>query len=162
MNTGKRPSLNPPLTQSDMESGGYKPKPIGNRPSPPPPQGKSGWQDKMQKFMSKQNRKGLESTINSITDIYEENEKLKQQLRDYRKEDEIQKLQDEIASMRLNTLHIFTDKEIEKKKEFAKLHYQTCKGSVRYIVTGTGIGTHTLIECTQCRAQEDITDYEGW
>ncbi|UUV47035.1 hypothetical protein [Bacillus phage vB_BanS-Thrax5] len=138
---------------------------IGKRPSlkpPTPPQGKSGWQDKMKKFMDKTNRNSLEGTIASITALYEENERLKQRLIDYSKDEELQKLQEELSNLRMNSLHIFTEDEITKKKEFAKLHYQTCKGSVRYIVTGTGIGTHTLIECCTCKKQEDITDYKGW
>jgi len=162
---GRKPTLkapSPPLAQSKMHSGGHKPKPIGNRPPPPPPQGKSGWQEKIQKFMNNKQRAGLNTVIDSITDVFEENEKLKQQLRDYRKEDEIAKLEEEINQMRLNSIHIMTTKEKVKASTFAKEHYASCKGSTRYILTGTGIGTHTLIECKNCKVQEDITDYEGW
>lgn len=170
---GKRPTLSPkptplsfhkstPLTQSSMHSGGHKPKPTGNRPPPPPPQGKSGWQDKMQKFMNKQNRVGLETTINSITDIYEENEKLKQQLRDYRKDAEIQKLQEEIYDMRLHAVTIMSPLEKDRADVFSSHHAVSCKSGIQYIVFGTGIGTNTKVKCRKCQEEQDITDYEGW
>lgn len=159
---GKRPKLSPPLLQSKMHSGGHKPKPTGNRPPPPPPQGKSGWQDKMKKFMDNKKVAGLNTILDSITALFEENESLKQKLRDYRKEDEIAKLEAEIAQMRLDTLHTLTSKEKVKATNFRKKHYESCKGNTQYILLGTGIGTATTVQCTKCGEKENITDYEGW
>lgn len=162
---GRKPTLkapSPPLAQSSMHSGGHKPKPIGNRPIPPPPQGKSGWQDKMKKFMDKTNRASLEMTLGSITAIFEENERLKQQLRDYSKDEEIQKLKEEIYDMRLHSISIMSELEKDRADVFASHHAVSCKSGMQYIVYGTGIGTHTTVKCRKCQEEQDITDYEGW
>uniref|UniRef100_A0AB39C7A4 Uncharacterized protein n=1 Tax=Bacillus phage KoopaTroopa TaxID=3234046 RepID=A0AB39C7A4_9CAUD len=149
---GRRPTLRAPQP------------PKGERPPAPPAQPKSdnGWQEKMQKFMANKKVAGLNVILDSITALFEENESLKQKLRDYRKEDEIAKLEAEIAQMRLDTLHTLTSKEKVKASQFSRKHYESCKGNTQYILLGTGIGTATTVQCTKCGEKENITDYDGW
>lgn len=140
-NIGKRPTLKPPA---------------------PPAQPKTNVQEKMKEFMKNKRRAGLDTILDSITSLFEENERLKQQLRDYSKDDEIKKLEDELYRLRMDTLHTLTATEKFRATEFRNEHYAKCKGNTRYILLGTGIGTATTLECTKCGKQENITDYEGW
>jgi len=163
-NIGQRPTLKAPLTPSGMSKGGRNEPPKGERPPAPSPQPKNnnGWQEKMQQFMANKKVAGLNVILDSIAALFEENESLKQKLRDYRKEDEIAKLEAEIAQMRLDTLHTLTSKEKVKATNFRKKHYESCKGNTQYILLGTGIGTATTVQCTKCGEKENITDYDGW
>ncbi|UGO46207.1 hypothetical protein PQE74_gp124 [Bacillus phage vB_BanS_Chewbecca] len=119
-------------------------------------------QEKFEKYMGRKRVAGKETILDSITALFEENESLKQKLRDYRKEDEIAKLEAEISQMRLDTLHTLTSKEKVKATNFRKKHYESCKGNTQYILLGTGIGTATTVQCTKCGEKENITDYDGW
>ncbi|UUV46256.1 hypothetical protein [Bacillus phage vB_BanS-Thrax2] len=120
------------------------------------------WQTSMKEFMANKNKAGLNIILDSITALFEENEKLKQQLKDYRKEDEIKKLEAEISQLRLDTLHTLTAKEKVRATEFRKKHYESCKGNTEYILLGIGIGIATTLRCTKCGEKENITDYDGW
>ncbi|AZU98874.1 hypothetical protein pW2_36 [Bacillus phage pW2] len=136
---------------------------IGKRPTlKAPVSPKTNAQEKMKEFMKNKRKAGLDTILNSITSLFEENEKLKQQLRDYSKDDEIKKLEDELHKLRMDTLHTLTSTEKFRATEFRNEHYAKCKGNTRYILLGTGIGTATTLECTKCGEQENITDYEGW
>lgn len=161
-NIGKRPTLSAPLPPSGMCKGGRNEPPKGERPPAPPPQPKEGWKENIKKFMESKNRAGLDTILNSITSLFEENESLKQKLRDYRKEDEIKKLEDELHQLRLDTLHTLTSKEKVRATEFRSKHYANCNGNTEYILLGTGIGTATTLRCTKCGEKENITDYDGW
>ncbi|UGO51010.1 hypothetical protein PQE70_gp157 [Bacillus phage vB_BanS_Nate] len=163
-NIGQRPTLKAPLVPSNMSKGGLNESPKGERPPAPPPQPKSnvGWQERMQEYMKNKRDDNLGSIITSIVKLHEENEALKQKLKDYRKEDEIAKLEAEIAQMRLDTLHTLTSKEKVKATKFKNKHYESCKGNTQYILLGTGIGTATTVQCTKCAERENITDYDGW
>ncbi|AGI11804.1 hypothetical protein X915_gp159 [Bacillus phage vB_BanS-Tsamsa] len=159
---GKRPTLRAPLLPSNMSKGGRNEPPKGERPPAPAPQPKSNVQEKMKEFMKNKRRAGLDAIIGSIEDVFEENERLKQQLRDYSKDAEIQKLKEEIYDMRLHSISIMSELEKDRADVFASHHAVSCKSGVQYIVYGTGIGTHTTVKCRKCQEEQDITDYEGW
>ncbi len=50
------------------------------------------------------------------------------------------------------------EKELERLREFA---YEHEKGII-IKSRGCGIGDKIVVECAECDASEDITDYESW
>ena len=113
---------------------------------------------------TKSHEKILEELEQYITDLVDSNEKLKEQLNNYNKDEEIQRLKDEVLNLRRNSIHIMTEKEKMAAELFSTEHYYSCKSQlgVDYILTGTGIGTAIKIKCNKCKVEKDITDFENW
>jgi hypothetical protein len=86
----------------------------------------------------------------------------RQQLQEYNKDKEIQKLQNELDRICSNSVSILSDMEKELAKNFSEKHYKSCKGNMRYIIEGTGIGNVVKVQCTKCDEIEDITDIDSW
>jgi predicted RNase H-like nuclease (RuvC/YqgF family) len=97
-----------------------------------------------------------------ITRINDENSTLRQQLKDFRQEDEIKKLEDHILHLRSHSISVMTENEKYEAEEFSNQHYKSCKGNTRYIVEGTGIGDAIKVQCTKCNEVKDITDTSNW
>ena len=99
--------------------------------------------------------------INSLNDTIND---LQLKLAKFNRDDEIQKLNNEIKQLRRNSLKIMTEKETKDAERFIDKHIQSCGGNLvfAYILTGTGIGTAIEIKCGKCREKEDITDIECW
>lgn len=97
-----------------------------------------------------------------IQDCENKTERARKRLEEYNKDEEIQKLNNEIE--RLNKLSIgrFSEQEYKDYREFAEQHYNSCKGNTKIILTGTGIGDAIECQCTKCNEIKDITDYKSW
>lgn len=97
-----------------------------------------------------------------LKSLTRENDGLRKRLQTFNKEEEIQKLQNELDRMRLYSLHIMSEKEHEDARTFSKYHYETCNSNIQYILEGTGIGTGIVVVCKKCKTEKDITDVSGW
>lgn len=97
-----------------------------------------------------------------INDLISINEKLRKQLKDFNKDDEIQKLKEQLGIFRTNSIHVMSDKENESAKKFSSQHYNSCKSNIQYILEGNGIGTGITVKCKKCLTEENITDIDNW
>lgn len=105
----------------------------------------------------------LEELNSYIEDVISQKDKLKEQLREYNKDEKIQELTDKITMLRSKSVHIMSDSEYEESKKFSNEHYELCKGNIQYIVYGAGgIGTVIQVKCDKCDEQRDITDIDNW
>ena len=96
-------------------------------------------------------------------------ESMMETLRQFNKDDEIQKVNRRIDEISHRSLKLLTDDEAAAIKEFKTLHYQKhvphtkASGSTYiYKLTGTGIGTAITITCPVCGEEKDVTDYSAW
>ena len=104
-----------------------------------------------------------QDTINKyVNNLNKRNKSLIETLNTYNKDEEIQKLQEEINIFRNNSLYIMSESEELLYKEFSNEHYKTCKGNTKYIITPTGIGSALELICTKCNKVKNITDYSNW
>ena len=103
--------------------------------------------------------------------LHDEYNDLKEELASFNKDDEIQKLKDEIRYLRKHSLQQLSDKELTAELAFRNKHYEECARPLRskiygntyiYELSGTGIGTCIKITCPICGKSEDITDTESW
>lgn len=85
-------------------------------------------------------------------------------VREYNKDDEVQKLQAELDCVKKNSLKILSDVEIDSAKKFRHDHCEKCgnEGSYWYNLVATGIGTAIKIKCDKCGEELNITDYGCW
>ncbi len=92
------------------------------------------------------------------------NIELQEELKNFNKDDEIQRLLSENSRLRRNSIKIMTKKEKEAAELFAKKHYESCnsKLGISYILTGAGMGTTIEVMCNKCGVEEDITDTDSW
>ena len=97
-----------------------------------------------------------------INQLVKRNESLAERLNTYSKDEEIQKLQEEIKSLRNNSIYTMNEEEEFKYNEFSKGHYDSCKGNVKIIITHTGIGSAIEVMCPKCGTTENITNYDNW
>lgn len=97
-----------------------------------------------------------------IDNIEKENKELKEIIRTYNKDSEIQKLVNKVNIIRHNSLHISTNKEKEDIKNFSAYHYKKCKSNSEIIIIGTGIGNVIKVRCTKCKEEKDVTDINNW
>lgn len=104
----------------------------------------------------------LKNLEDYIDDINSTNKILREKLNNYNKDEEIAKLLKENERLRMNSLHILTEKEEMEYKEFREEHYRNCKGNTKFILVPTGIGTSVSVCCTKCNKKEDITDCSNW
>lgn len=106
----------------------------------------------------------LESLLNYVKDMENENERLKQRLEEYSKDEEVSKYREEAQRVKSNSLYMLDDDERNRAREFAREHYGKCgrAGYIRYIVTPTGIGTSVVVECNKCKEKIDISNFNNW
>lgn len=84
----------------------------------------------------------------------------REQVREWNKDEEIQKLKNEIAHYRKHSLLQLTDKSKEKLDAFTLKHIHS--HTFIYQITGTGIGSIVKVSCDKCGEEIDITDAESW
>lgn len=111
----------------------------------------------------------LQDLEQSYNRVYNENVELRQRLREYNKDKEIQKLQDQIKYMQSHSLCHLSDLEKERIYNFTNKHYELHKdgkkltgSTYQYTLSGTGIGTIIEIKCPICGEEEDVTDTSNW
>lgn len=86
---------------------------------------------------------------------------MKQQLKNWNKDEEIQKYKDEISQLKKHALYIFNEKEYERFQEFTKFH-RSHHRSVCVELQGTGFSTIVKLRCLGCGEVKDISDEESW
>lgn len=106
----------------------------------------------------------LESLVEYIKDIEEDNDRLRKKVSEYSKDEEIVKYKEEAETIRSNSIYMLDSIERKRAKEFSEKHYKKCgrAGYVRYIITPTGIGTAVEIECACCKEKKDISNLNNW
>lgn len=106
----------------------------------------------------------MQSLVDYINDIEQENTRLKKELSEYSKDEEIKKYKEQAEIIRLNSLYMFDDTERERVKEFSRQHYEKCgrAGRIRYIITPTAIGTAVEVECAKCKEKKDVSNFNNW
>jgi hypothetical protein len=112
--------------------------------------------------MQNEHVKLLDNLSSYINNLISRNDYLQEQLNNFRKEDEIQKLEQENTRIRTHSISIMSEQEKADAKAFSSEHYAKCKGNTRYIVEGTGIGDVIKVQCTRCNEIKDITDSSNW
>ena len=91
-------------------------------------------------------------------------EYFRKQCQVFRKDQEIQGLETQVAELRRRSLHVMSEAEYNLAENFRNYHYKKCdNGSTfQYELSGTGIGTIISIICPVCGERKDITDTESW
>lgn len=82
----------------------------------------------------------------------------------FRKDEEIQKLEEQLSEVRRYSLHLMNDEEYVSNAEFRAAHYMKCRNGSTfcYTLSSTGIGTAISIKCPVCGEEKDITDFGNW
>lgn len=113
------------------------------------------------KFIHEPNLQEVQNYIDYCTECVN---KANTRLAEYRKDKDIQELENENKQLRNNSLYIMNDTELTRAKEFRQKHFKSCKNGSTYWykLIGTGIGTAISIKCDTCGAEEDITDDSDW
>lgn len=117
----------------------------------------------------------FDKAIQTLKDSYEymkeKVENMQELLNTWNKDEEIQKLKNEIKYLRKHSLQQLSDKELAAELAFRNKHYEECARPLHskfygntyiYELSGTGIGTGIKITCPICGKSEDITDTESW
>lgn len=110
----------------------------------------------------------FDNGIEMITKAYkrkaEQCNEARKELAEYRKDEEIEKLEKEIASLHGRSLYMMTAKERDADNRFRGKHHQKCKNgsTFQYELAGTGIGVAISVRCPVCGEEENITDYDCW
>ena len=82
---------------------------------------------------------------------------------EFRKDDEIKKLEHEIKEVRRHSIQVVSDIELDEINKFRNQHHRSCKKyEFGYFISGTGFGTAIEIQCLACGEKKDITDYSNW
>lgn len=83
---------------------------------------------------------------------------------EFRKDEEIKKLEDDIHDLYKYSLHVMDEKEYAADKEFREAHYAKCRNgsTFQYELTGTGVGTAISVICPRCGGRKDITSFDNW
>jgi hypothetical protein len=97
-----------------------------------------------------------------IDNLINERNSLAEQLRNYNAEEKVANVLKENDKLRVNSLHVLSEKEREQADVFRKGHWESCKGNARYILEGTGIGMGVTVQCTKCNRTKNITDVSNW
>ncbi len=111
--------------------------------------------------------RAVDKALDDLKEVYErlcaENTSLRDKLASYRKDAEIAAMEQELHTLRNNSLHVFSGKEREEYRAFRDRHYESCK-SKSYIIelSGTGIGECISVQCPVCGEKADITDTSDW
>lgn len=105
----------------------------------------------------------IEAIQDEYTRVREENASLRQRMQEWRKDDEIQKLEHEIKEVRRHSIQVVSDIELDEINKFRNQHHRSCKKyEFGYFISGTGFGTAIEIQCLACGEKKDITDYSNW
>jgi uncharacterized protein CbrC (UPF0167 family) len=108
-------------------------------------------------------QKHIEAVQDEYARVCEENTSLRQRMQEWRKEDEIQKLEEQNRSVQRRSLAVLTDIEFDELNKFRDQHYESCKRrAFGYFLSGTGIGTVIEVQCVHCGEKKNITDYDAW
>lgn len=91
-------------------------------------------------------------------------EMLQERLNQFRRDEEIQKLETEIQELRKLSLLILSPVERDRVDAFRTHHWKKCDNpnAFRYEIHGTGIGACISITCPRCGETEDVTDIDSW
>lgn len=83
---------------------------------------------------------------------------------EFRKDDEIKKLEEQLSEVRHYSLHVMNEEEYVEDAAFRAAYYMKCRNgrTFCYTLTGTGIGTIISVRCPICGEEKDITDYDKW
>lgn len=115
------------------------------------------------KKLKEQKNEIIESTSIFIDNLINEVDTLKLKIDDLESGKAIVELRKEIESIKKNSLHIISDYEKEKIKDFKYSHNNTCNGyDVDIILSHTNIGVVVKVECHKCNTIKDVTDYNLW
>lgn len=116
--------------------------------------------------------KAIQKLKDSYEYMQEKVKRMQETLKEWNKDEEIQKLKEEKEYITSHCLlNGLSDKEIAAIKDFKEKHYKTCcgngkyksKGNTwRYEISGTGLGPIIKIQCVECNAEEDVTDIDNW
>lgn len=82
----------------------------------------------------------MEDLSDLISKIINERNALLEHVRDYNKDEQVAKLKRENEHIKSNSLHILTKSEREQVELFREEHWMSCKGSIKYLLEGTGVG----------------------
>ena len=104
----------------------------------------------------------MEDLSDFINKLINERNALSEQISNYNKDEQVAKLKRENECIKSNSLHILTKSEREQVELFKEEHWRNCKGSIKYLLEGTGLGTIVTVFCSKCGISEDITDIENW
>ena len=106
----------------------------------------------------------LNKLINYIERVEKENERLRNELSSYSKEEEVAKLKEECNRLNRHSLYILNDEEKRLSDEFYKEHYEKCgRGCyIQYVLTPSGVGTSVEVQCAHCKEVKNITDYSSF
>lgn len=82
----------------------------------------------------------------------------------FRKDEEIAKLEEQCRELRHYSLHVMNDEEYVDAAAFRAAHYMKCRNGSTfcYTLSGTGIGTAVSIKCPVCGEEKDITSFDNW
>jgi hypothetical protein len=97
-----------------------------------------------------------------VENLIDKNNILREQLNDWNKDDEIQKLNDQYESVLTHSVHIMNDKEFSELKAFRQDHYKACKSGTKEIITHNAIGSCITVVCHKCGDEKNITDVNNW
>lgn len=94
----------------------------------------------------------------SVADYY------RKKCEEFRKDDEIKKLEKQLGEIRGHSLHVMNEEEYVAAAAFRAAHYMKCRNgnTFQYELSGTGIGTVISIICPRCGERQDITSYDSW
>jgi predicted house-cleaning noncanonical NTP pyrophosphatase (MazG superfamily) len=118
----------------------------------------------------------FDKNIDQIKEQYhymqESVDKMRQTLEEWKKDDEIQKLNNRINWIYNHALLTnLSDKELDALDAFRKKHYDICcgNGTIKskgnhwiYDIGGCGFGHIIKITCPECGETEDVTDIDNW
>lgn len=106
----------------------------------------------------------LQELKNEYGSVCQEVCRLREKLKSWNKDEEIEAARAEASSIRDHSLLVLTDAELDSLKKFRSKHYHSCgNGSTyQYELVGTGIGTAIRVRCPKCGEEEDITDYDSF
>lgn len=106
----------------------------------------------------------LQELKNEHDSVCQEVCRLREKLKSWNKDEEIEAARAEASSIRNHSLLILTDDELYSLKKFRSKHYHSCGNwsTYQYELVGTGIGTAIRVRCPKCGEEEDITDYDSF
>lgn len=88
----------------------------------------------------------------------------RKEIAEFNADTKIQKLKEKLEDLYKHSLLELSDKELQAKDDFKRIHYKTCNNGNDFIyrIIGTGIGNGIRIKCAKCGIEKDITDTESW
>ena len=106
--------------------------------------------------------KELNNIKRYVKNLENKNDELQNELREYNKDKEIQKMKEELDDISNNSVYILNEQEQQDYDRFRKEHWQKCNGKTEFIISGNEIGNSITCRCGKCGIEEDITDVSTW